>query len=148
MTTITYKAGILAADSLISYQSYTNGSRPKIAVCKHFLVAMAGPARYRRPLEDWVRDGCPQDRVPTVLVENEDKFNALIVDRNGLAHEFDNGFLLPIHADYTAVGSGSLFALGAMAHGASAEEAVIAACQHDKSSGGPVSTLHYTALNS
>lgn len=146
MTTITYRNGILAADSLISYQSYTNGSRPKITICKDFLVALAGPARYRRSLEDWVMEGCPEDRVPKVLIEHEDKFNALIVDKYGLAHEFDNGFLLPVHADYTAVGSGSLFALGAMAHGASAEQAVIAACQHDKSSGGPVSTMHISAL--
>lgn len=146
MTTIAYRAGVLAADSLISYQSYTNGSRPKITTCGDFLVAMAGPARYRRPLEEWIMEGHPPDQVPKVLIDNEDKFNALIVDKDGLAHEFDNGFLLPVFADYTAVGSGSLLALGAMAHGASAEEAVIAACLHDKSSGGPVSAMPISAL--
>lgn len=148
MTTVCYRDGILAADSAIAYGNILNGERCKIAQYEDFLVAMAGAGWLREPLEDWVGLGCPPDEVPEILIKNQDKFTTLIVDRDGQAFEFDNGYLLPICADYTAIGSGALLALGAMAHGANAAQAVSAACRHDKSSGGPVSTLHYTALNS
>lgn len=143
MTTIAYRSGVLAADSAIAYQSYINGQREKISRCGEYLVAMAGATWLRPIIEAWVAEGCDPDEVPEVLLENEDEFIVLIVNRTGLAHEFHTGFLVPVHADYTAIGSGSLLALGAMAHGATAEEAVEAACLHDKASGGPVSARHY-----
>lgn len=146
MTTICYRDGFLAADSLISYTSITNGEREKIARCGQHLVAMAGAAYLRKALEDWVAAGCSED-VPAVLLDNQDKFSTLIVDRDGRAHEFDNGFLIPVHADYTAIGSGALLALGAMAHGANAVEAVCASARHDKNTGGPVSAVHFSELN-
>lgn len=93
-------------------------------------------------------EGCPESKVPTILLDNEEKFTCLIVDKQGQAFEFDNGYLVPVHADYTAIGSGAMLALGAMAHGADAEEAVMAAAIHDKNTGGPVSVYHYTELNS
>ena len=147
MTTISYRAGILAADSAIAYGSYLNGERCKITICQNFLVAMAGTGWLRNPLEEWVMRDCDPNDIPEVLLKHEDKFATLIVDRTGLAHEFDNGYLMPIHADYTAIGSGGALAMGAMAHGANAEQAVMAACRHDKSSGGPVSALHFSVLN-
>jgi hypothetical protein len=104
---------------------------------------MAGATWLRPIIEDWATKGCDPDAVPEVLLEHEDEFIVLIVDSDGLAHEFNNGFLVPVHADYTAIGSGQLLALGAMAHGATAEEAVAAACLHDKASGGPVTARHY-----
>ena len=147
MTTISYRDGILAADSAISYGTYLNGERCKITICKNYLVAMAGTAWLRNPLEEWVMRDCDPDDIPEALLKHEDKFATLIIDREGIAHEFDNGHLMPIYADYTAIGSGGALALGPMAHGATAEQAVMAACRHDKSSGGPVSTLHFSVLN-
>lgn len=146
MTTIAYRSGTLAADSLIAYNTITNGYRPKIAHCGEYLVALAGTAYLREALEKWVSEGCDTTSVPRLLVEHEDKFTAIIIDSEGRAHEFDNGFLVPIYADYTAIGSGALLALGAMAHGATAEEAVNAAACHDKNSGGPVTALHYSSI--
>jgi 20S proteasome alpha/beta subunit len=144
MTTIAIRSGVIAADTLISYASITNGQREKIADCGRFAVALAGAARLRRALEKWCREFCPVDKVPQVLLDNEDSFSALIVDRlNGLVYEFDSGELTPVHADYTAIGSGALLAIGAMAHGATAEEAVLAASRHDKNTGGPVTSLSF-----
>jgi hypothetical protein len=147
MTTIAYRSGTLAADTMIAYNTITNGHRPKIAKCGRFMVALAGKAFLRTALETWAEEGCPEDAVPTLLMQNEDNFTALIIDEQGQAHEFDSGFLIPIYADYTAIGSGAMLALGAMAHGATAEEAVLAASCHDKNSGGPVTALHYSTLN-
>ena len=145
MTTIAYRSGIFAADSLIAYATITNGQREKITRCGDYLVALAGAAFLRPILEEWVSEGCDPEEVPSLLLDNMDKFGALIIDRDGMAHEFDNGFLTPIHADYTAIGSGALIAMGAMAHGASAEEAVMAACRHDKATGGPVTARHFSS---
>jgi hypothetical protein len=146
MTTICFRDGFLAADTLISYTTITNGAREKITKCGDYMVAMAGAAYLRKALEDWVTAGCSED-VPAILLDNQDKFSTLIVDREGRAHEFDNGFLIPVYADYTAIGSGALLALGAMAHGADAVEAVMASSRHDKNTGGPVSAVHFSELN-
>lgn len=145
MTTIAYRSGTLAADTLIAYHAITNGSREKIERCGDYLVAMAGATWIRTILEDWVRAGCDPNEVPEQLLDNESKFAALIVDSDGLAHEFDSGYLVPVHADYTAIGSGALLAMGAMAHGASAEQAVMVAAKHDKATGGPVSARHISS---
>ena len=143
MTTIAFRSGQLAADTLIAYTNITNGSRPKIERCGAYTAALAGSAWLRRPLEEWCRAGCPIDKVPQALLDNESSFAALIIDRDGKVFEFDNGYLTPVYADYTAIGSGAMLALGAMAHGASAEEAVLAAALHDKNTGGPVTILSF-----
>lgn len=144
MTTIAYKSGLLAADSMISYTSINNGTRQKISQCGRYTVALAGSAWLRKPLERWCEQGCPEDNVPRVLMDNDSSFSALIIDNDtGELFEFDSGYLIPIYADYTAIGSGALLALGAMAHGATAEEAVLAASKHDKNTGGPVTSLSF-----
>lgn len=98
----------------------------------------------RKPLEQWCEAGCPEDEVPQALLDNDSNFSALIIANDtGELFEFDSGYLIPIHADYTAIGSGALLALGAMAHGATAEEAVVAASKHDKNTGGPVTSLSF-----
>lgn len=145
MTTIAYRSGILAADSLIAYATITNGEREKIARCGDYLVALAGAAFLRPLLEEWVAEGCNPDEVPSALLDNMDKFAAVIVDRDGMAYEFDYGYLTPIHAPYTAIGSGALLAIGAMAYGATAEEAVKCARCHDKATGGAIATRHYSS---
>jgi ATP-dependent protease HslVU (ClpYQ) peptidase subunit len=55
---------------------------------------------------------------------------------------------VPVIADYAAIGSGGMFAMGAMAHGATAEEAVAAAALHDKNTGGNIQSLHHSVLRS
>lgn len=148
MTTITFRDGILAADTLIAYNTIVNGERPKIALAGEYYVALAGSAFLRPALEAWVSAGCPKDAVPELLMEHATQFAAIILDKTGQPYEFDNGFLVPIYAPYTAIGSGALLALGAMAHGASAEEAVEAAARHDKNTGGRIDFFHFSTLTS
>lgn len=147
MTTIAYRSGTLAADSLIAYSAITNGSRPKIAQKGKHIVALAGNAWLREPLEEWVEAGCPRNAVPKVLIDNDEKFQCLIIDEDGQAFSFDCGYLVPIYADYTAIGSGAMLAMGAMAHGADAEAAVRAAALHDKNTGGEIHSLALSSLN-
>lgn len=147
MTTIAVRDGYLAADTIVSYASFNNGETVKIAACGDFYVALSGAAFLRFELEAWAWEGCPADAVPTLLMENKGKFGAVFLRRDGKVFEFDEGYLMPVHAPYYAIGSGSQFALGAMAHGANAYGAVKAAGCHDKSTGGDVSLVHYSALS-
>ncbi len=115
LTTIAYRNGYLSADTLISYHTFTNGSREKLAISGGYIVALAGHTWIRNPLEQWVKDGCPADKVPEDLLDNGDKFEALLLDADGNCFRFECGYLLPVSADYTAIGSGNQFAIGAMA---------------------------------
>lgn len=148
MTTIAFRNGVIAADSRISYSTIHNGERDKLARCGEYLVALAGPTWLRHPLEAWAAEGARPDQVPEVLHDNADQFNALLVNRHGQVFQFDHGYLVPIEADYVAAGSGMLLALGAMAHGASAEQAVAAASLHDKNTGGSIRSAHISSLDS
>lgn len=143
MTTIAYRGGILAADTLIAYTHYTNGTRDKIAECGDYHVAMAGPTYLKSEFEGWVRSGCSASSVPPIIMDNQHEFSAILVAPWGAAFEFGHGYLIPIDADYHAIGSGAQFAMGAMAFGASAEDAIQCAMAHDKATGGHVTT--YTA---
>lgn len=148
MTTIAYRSGIISADSQISYSTFHNGTREKIAVKGAYLVALAGQTWLRNMLEKWAEEGCPEDNVPDVLIDNDDKFEAIFIDKDGNCFHHESGFLVPVIADYCAIGSGAMFAMGAMAHGATAEEAVAAAALHDKSTGGNIQSLHHSILRS
>ena len=138
MTTIAFRAGVIAADTMISYTTITNGFRNKIAKCGDYSVALAGAAYLKIELEAWVAAGADKDNVPKILLAEEDKFSALIMDECGILYDFSKGYLMPVDAEYHAIGSGAHLAIGAMANGASAIEAVRCACLHDKASGGGI----------
>jgi hypothetical protein len=148
LTTIAYRDGTISADTRISYSSFRNGSRDKLALTKHYIVALAGSTCFRGPLEQWANEGCPEDAVPDCLLENDGEFQAMLVDPDGNVFFVERGFLVPVLADYAAIGSGAYFAYGAMAHGANAAEAVAAAALHDHHTGGNIQSLHHTVLRS
>jgi hypothetical protein len=149
LTTIAYRDGTISADTRISYSSFRNGSRDKLALTKHYIVALAGSTCFRGPLEQWANEGCPEDAVPDCLLENDGEVPSDA--RSILTATFSSssaGFLVPVLADYAAIGSGAYFAYGAMAHGANAAEAVAAAALHDHHTGGNIQSLHHTVLRS
>lgn len=76
----------------------------------------------------------------------EDIFTMLVVKPNGEAYYANNSFLIagPLTGEYFAIGSGSDYAQGAMAMGASAEQAVEIAARFDVWSGAPIITLGHT----
>jgi ATP-dependent protease HslVU (ClpYQ) peptidase subunit len=71
----------------------------------------------------------------------------MLIDSDGKCFNVECGFLIPVEADYAAIGSGGMFALGAMAHGASSADAVAAAARHDKNTGGNIQSLHFSSLS-
>ena len=64
------------------------------------------------------------------------------IDREAEGPEIEYiGGIIECQESYAAAGSGSEFAIGAMAHGATAKAAVAIACQYDLNTGPPVRTV-------
>lgn len=155
MTTIAYRDGVLAADTQINYGSYNNGHVTKIrrvaipqeqgkgkaSVCRQAMIAVSGVMWVWQPLVEWLESGASQEDIPHVLLHAAQEFSVLMIDEDGAVWEFNSGYFIPCGVEYHSIGSGHQFAIGAMAHNASAPEAVAAAMKHDKSTGGEVHIL-------
>lgn len=138
MTTIAYREGVLAADSLVTLGSTkVHGSYQKIRRIGGFLIGTAGSVAACQSFIDWVKAGDDEDPPP------KGEYNALIVDPRGKVREIENGSVLPVPrgAKFFAIGSGAPYALAAMYAGASAIDAVKIAAKIDTSTGLPVKSL-------
>lgn len=138
MTTIAYRDGVLAADSLVTLGSTkVHGSYQKIRRIGEYLVGTAGSVASCQAFVDWLRSGDDSHPPP------KGEYNALIVDPRGRVREIENGSVLPVPrgAKFFAIGSGSPYALAAMYAGATAIDAVKIAAKIDTSTGLPVKTL-------
>ena len=137
MTTIAYKDGILASDSLISNScGVAVGKMCKVAKGKSTVGAAAGVYGDVVAFLAWVTDhDCDMAKRPKF----EGALNGLIVYSDGALICIDGNFAPgALGVDVAAIGAGLELALGAMAAGASAEQAVAIACDLDLSSGLPV----------
>lgn len=91
-------------------------------------------------LLEWINAGLdPQYKEP---MKFPDSFEILIVYPSRHIHYYNDGmFPTIIEADYMAIGSGVKYALGALAAGLDAEQAVSIACHFDQFSGGGVTAV-------
>ena len=138
MTTVAFDGKSLAADSQTTTGSI-RGTTVKIAKNKAgFLVAGSGDLCVIKQWLNWVLDGMPPERQPEHCRES----NIIVVDPRGRVTVFeDNAVALSPPRKQWALGTGSDIALGAMAAGADARQAVKIACKLDVYSGGRVVVL-------
>ena len=139
MTVMAYRDGMLAADRNCSDGHILHGTRTKIfRAAGGEIAAGAGPSENCAAFRQWVEDG----RHPGAKPELDEKFCAILVEADGRVTQYDQ-HLIPffLEAPYFAEGDGYAVALGAMFMGASAEEAVRAACAHVLGCGGGVDVL-------
>lgn len=140
MTTIAYRDGVMAADTLLtSGHSNRDGFATKAFLIGSLLVAWAGSCPRGQAFVDWIRSGAPEGREPSL---GDEKGAAILIVMP------DDQFITVTHggwerwrAPYAALGMGSDYALGAMAFGADAESAVRAALRHECMSGGDVTVI-------
>lgn len=145
MTTVAYDGKTLAADKM----STTNG-RPHLSVHEKIrrinyhgqaaLAAGAGTIVYSHTVIEWLNRGAPSDDKPD-LPGPDDSFTVMVVTEGGVFIYTDSLVPVPVGNIPWALGSGSEYALGAMAAGASAKRAVEIACTLDVSSGMGVDVL-------
>lgn len=143
MTTIAYRDGVVAADTQATDgHGCTNGRVLKVERRGPFLAAAAGQACLARRFLDWFRSGLVGEPEPGNDERNAD---GMIFMPDGRIVEFSPLGSKTVFADFYATGSGMDYALGAMAMGASAEEAVRVAARFDSSTGGRITVLRAEA---
>ena len=81
---------------------------------------------------------------PPKAVRDDNNFDrGVIFRKTGVIEIYEPDGMFKMTAPYYALGSGRPEALGAMHHGATAEEAVQAAIAHDANTGGEVTVLRH-----
>lgn len=141
MTTIAYTAGVLAADSRVTQEGRIDpGNYTKIErLPGGALFGGSGSIARLKKLRNHIVS-CNKDLLPTW--DEAAGTEAICVCPDGTAWSYGGeGVWLECKGAYLATGTGADYAYGAMAHGASAKEAVKIAKQFDPSSGGPVRVL-------
>jgi len=131
MTTIAVKNGIMAGDKLCAWGS-TPAPTTKIFIHEGLLVGVAGDKDNAEAFKKWLFAGMPSTEKP--IFKNDD-FTAIIAGV-GIITQYNTGlFAHVVGLPFWAAGSGADYALGAMAFGASAAEAVAIASTLDINTG-------------
>lgn len=135
MTTIAYRDGVLAADTLATSNGLRDDYGTKVWRVGKVLVAAAGTRALCLKFREWVAAG----------MDGESPFakgdgNGIVVSDAGIVCWSENG-CWPVGQPFYALGSGYQVAMGAMEMGATAEDAVRAAIKWDTSSGGEITAL-------
>lgn len=138
MTTIAYRDGVMAADTALTHNGVWEGKSVKIGTTSDGrVVGIAGAPGMMKPFIDWLQFGGDAP-----AYDRDDHFFAIVAYADGAASLYDR-FMSEIKMSepFHAIGSGKEIAIGAMAAGASAEDAVRIACIYDAYSAEPVRTV-------
>lgn len=141
MTTLTYRAGILASDSRMTNNGTIIGSAIKIRKRGPLLFAGCGSWALVTRFIDWSFKGCAGNPPPMIFPDADTTASGFIFMPNGTILTFEPSGPSVQHCEYFAEGSGRDTALGALAMGATAVEAIRVAIQHDIYSGGDIQVL-------
>jgi hypothetical protein len=149
MTTIAYRDGILAADTMMCRGGeYTYGAE-KLFRTNSFMVGVSGDMSNVRAFEDWLTDAedglLSQENASSLhrwwsnAPDFGEGFCAILIDvKTGFIWSCVNAPPVRVIAPYEAIGSGAKYAMGAMAMGATAQKAVTVAAAARKSTHGSV----------
>ena len=143
MTTIAFKDDIIAFDSQITcgdtLAGYCNDKVVKIVLPNKIVyVCAAGNASACTALINWAYTNFDPEQKPRVE-SNSEVLQGLIIEDTGKVFCIDIGFSpYLIKAPFLTIGCGGNIALGAMAAGASALEAVKIASKWDVNTGGKI----------
>lgn len=150
MTTIAYRDGVLAADSLVCGDNTRWGAKTKIVRARCGIMGGAsGDASAAAHYLEWV-ESLEKEPQPEAAPDTTHGVDGLLISRDGSVWCWTGGMSLfrmelPEGETFTAIGSGAKLAMGAMAMGASAERAVEIAIKYDIYTGGRITTLALSA---
>ncbi len=145
MTTIALRNGIMAGDRLIVTGSIIDGCTTKVHRRPDgALIGYAGPLSLCTAIRDWFLTGAIEERPK--FGDSDDSAEALVAYPDGRVELHDREGCFDIEAEFYAIGSGASIALGAMAAGCGAAEAVEMAAEYDTMTGGGVNTVVLGAL--
>lgn len=141
MTIIAWDGKMLAADK----QSTSSGLRSTVTKIRRAqsgaLIGWTGTQDAGILMADWYEAGAILEKLPKSQADKED-WSALIVIDGGRVLRYEQwGVPFVIEDAFIAFGSGRDYAMGAMARGATAREAVAIACRFDNGCGMGIDTL-------
>lgn len=141
MTTIVYKDGVLAGDTLISEGDHFYGYRPKIFDVEEWVVGIAGAPML---FDEFLKFVMGHEFNKEAFKAPDLQFHAIVIEKNTkkvfcyqkeLIEEGD------IKTDFIAFGSGAAIAKGALLMGATAKQAVECAAKLDHYTGGEIQEI-------
>jgi hypothetical protein len=138
VTAIAYRDGVMAADTAIYAGETLQGQVSKIARSPSgALAAASGRATLCEGFLRLFREGkIDEDWRPVVI--GDAQFGAVVVEPDGSIWQLDETGRHPVRASFYTEGSAGPILSGAMAAGASAEEAVEIAIRYDAHCGGEI----------
>ena len=137
LTCVAWDGKVLAADRLVS-PYYSMGKIWRLP--DGSLFSGCGDYNHMTEIAEWLQHGEKKTTKP-VIEDNESTF--IIITPDGACHWMSLPYLRPIKflEPFVAIGSGSEFAMGAMAMGAGARKAVEVAARFDRATGKGVDAL-------
>lgn len=137
MTTIAWDGKTIAADKRSSYHG--NPTMKLTRMADGSICGRAGDTESTTEMIAFLdgKRGAPE--------KTTDEVTILRAYPDGHAEMCHNkGVLFPVNMPFFAIGSGSDYAMGAMAAGATAEQAIEIASRFDKDTGGGIDTMELT----
>jgi hypothetical protein len=148
MTTIAYRAGVLAGDGRETYIEEGESSMVARDDCVKIhrlpdgrLFGGSKTSEDINVLHDALVDGCKQEPPKLWPTPKLDDINAMVIDTDGTIYSYEGVRWEKVEGDYFAVGSGARFAFPALDADATAERAVQIGVKRDPFSGGKISVL-------
>lgn len=140
MTTICFRDGIFAADSLVNEDGIICGYTKKIHKCEDLYYGVSGNIDVIHEFGNFLL-GSEYDKV--FLQEEKTSFSAIVVDSRKKTVVYYTKRLKPEISDFPfhAIGSGKDIARGALLMGASAKKAVECAAKLDGYTGGKIQVV-------
>lgn len=141
MTTIAYRDGVMAADSQTTAGEVRRGATRKVfQLLDGSLVGFSGGLSEIGPAVQWFAEG----KLPYKRPRLPEDASLLVIEASpsGEVSYYRHNLIPQLTvAAFHAIGSGNEFALGAMAMGANAQQAVAVAAEFDIYTGGRITTL-------
>ncbi|MRX32818.1 hypothetical protein [Aminobacter sp. MDW-2] len=145
MTTIAYRDGVMAADSQVTGGDMARGEAQKVGRTKKgWLVGISGASGMLDEVIAWLDAGAVRADYPKVSAERP-VWGLVAVSDKRVAVLSPEGVMQWANAAFHAQGSGNEIAMGAMAMGASAEQAVRIVSEFDVYTGGRITKLSLSA---
>jgi len=124
MSVIAYRDGVFAGDRQLNAGN-TIGSMTKVFRSKKFLYGGVGRGTRVAALHEWIDAGMVRNAFPADPVHDDECGSiVMLVSNDGIFLLEDSPYLLRVENPIWAIGSGGELAMGAMAFGATAVEAV------------------------
>lgn len=135
----------MAFDSRITADGIFVGSMTKGIKTNKYIAAACGTAEDIQAFLDWIADGADLANKKSFGLDRECDINAIVVNKKGEIFSYESRlYPFKIDGDYFSIGSGSSFALGAMAFGASASQSIRIASKFDSCTGGSIKELKFS----